>query len=94
MQNFINSNHPAKGIPRVYTQEVFSLDKSMYNWVDEINTNQKKTSQYKNIYFFLKIFQHFTILGSLSQKVVSVSRKFCTYDFPKCDPTTISQNVS
>ena len=51
MQNFINRDHPAKGIPRVYTQEVFSLDKSMYNWVDEINTNQKKTSQYKNIYF-------------------------------------------
>ena len=54
MQNFIYRNHPAKGIPRIYPGS-FILDKSMYNWVDEINTNQKKISQYKNLYFLKNI---------------------------------------
>jgi hypothetical protein len=42
MQNFINSNHPAKGIPRVYTQEVLAwISLCINGWTKLIQIRRK-----------------------------------------------------
>ena len=52
MQNFINSNHPAKGIPRVYTQEVLAwISLCINGWTKLIQIRRKHPNIKISIFF-------------------------------------------
>jgi hypothetical protein len=52
MQNFINSNHPAKGIPRVYTQEVLAwISLCINGWTKLIQIRRKHHNIKISIFF-------------------------------------------